>query len=99
MKKIFYSILFFCGLLAGCQENEMTGFEKDGAVYFQIDANYWTNTGDSVVYSFAGKGVTEYTVNLQVDLMGEAVDWDREVRVSIDPELTTAEEGTHYRAL
>ena len=93
MKKIFYSILFFCGLLAGCQENEMTSFENDGAVYFQLNATDWTNTGDSVVYSFAGKGVTEYTVNLQVDLMGEAVDWDREVRVCIDQDLTTAEVG------
>lgn len=99
MKKIFYSILFFCGLLTGCQENEMIGFEKDGAVYFQLTATDWTNMGDSVMYSFAGKDISEYTVNLQVDLMGTAVDKEREVRVSVDPELTTAEEGLHYKAL
>lgn len=97
--KILYAIGFWCILSVACQENEMTGFENDGAVYFQLNANYWTEVADSIVYSFAGKDVTEYTVNLQVDLMGEAVDWDREVRVSIDPELTTAEESTHYRAL
>ena len=99
MKRIFYALCFWGLLLSACQENEMNGFENDGAVYFQLNATDWTNTADSIVYSFAGKGVTEYMVNLQVDLMGEAVDWDREVRVSIDPELTTAEEGTHYRAL
>ena len=99
MKKIFYSIAFLCCLLAGCQENEMNGFESDGAVYFQLNATYWAEVADSIVYSFAGKDVTEYTVNLQVDLMGMAVDRDREVRLAIDPELTTAEEGLHYRAL
>jgi hypothetical protein len=97
--KILYAIGFWCILSVACQENEMTGFENDGAVYFQLNANDWREVADSIVYSFAGKDVTEYTVNLQVDLMGEAVDWDREVRVGIDPELTTAEESTHYRAL
>ena len=67
MKKIFYSIAFLCCLLAGCQENEMNGFESDGAVYFQLNATYWAEVADSIVYSFAGKDVTEYTVNLQVD--------------------------------
>lgn len=99
MKKIFYSIAFLCSLLVGCQENEMRGFESNGAVYFQLNTTYWTEVADSIVYSFAGKDVTEYTVNLQVDLMGMAVDRDREVRLAIDPELTTAEEGLHYRAL
>lgn len=97
--KILYAIGFWCILSVACQENEMTDFENDGAVYFQLNTTYWTEVADSIVYSFAGKDVTEYTVNLQVDLMGMAVDRDREVRLAIDPELTTAEEGLHYRAL
>lgn len=97
--KILYAIGFWCILSVACQENEMTDFENDGAVYFQLNTTDWTEVADSIVYSFAGKDVTEYTVNLQVDLMGMAVDRDREVRLAIDPELTTAEEGLHYRAL
>ena len=97
--KILYVIGFWCILSVACQENEMTDFENDGAVYFQLNTTDWTEVADSIVYSFAGKDVTEYTVNLQVDLMGMAVDRDREVRLAIDPELTTAEEGLHYRAL
>lgn len=97
--KILYAIGFWCILSVACQENEMTDFENDGAVYFQLNATYWAEVADSIVYSFAGKDVTECTVNLQVDLMGMAVDRDREVRLAIDPELTTAEEGLHYRAL
>ena len=40
--------------MSACQENEMNGFENDGAVYFQLNATDWTNTADSIVYSFAG---------------------------------------------
>lgn len=99
MKRIFYALCFWGLLLSACQENEMNGFENDGAVYFQLNATDWTNTMDSVVYSFAGKGVTEYTINLQVDLMGDAADYDREIGYRIDTDLTTAEEGLHYRPL
>lgn len=99
MKKIFYSIIFLGCLLTGCQENEMDNFDSDGAVYFQLNTTDWTNATDSVVYSFAGKTEREVTLNLQVNLMGGAVDYDREIRISVDPELTTAEEGVHYQAL
>lgn len=99
MKKIFYSLMFLGGLFAACQENKMDDFEKDGAIYFQLNATDWNNTTDSVVYSFAGKTETELMVNLQVNLMGAATDRDREVRISIDKERTTAEEGVHYKTL
>ena len=39
--KILYAIGFWCILSVACQENEMTDFENDGAVYFQLNATYW----------------------------------------------------------
>ena len=87
------------GLLsAACQENEMKDFDSNGAVYFQLSAQ-WSNSVDSVVYSFAGKPEDTYTVKLQVNLMGSAADYERTVRVTLDKQLTTAKEGTHYDAL
>ena len=98
MKKTFYAMVFCGALLAACQENEMNTFDSEGAVYFQLASN-WADAVDSVVYSFAGKTIAEDTVWLQVDLMGEAVDRDRTLKLSVDAENTTAVEGTHYEAL
>lgn len=50
-------------------------------VYFQTNPSDWNNLADSVLYSFAGKDVTEKTLNLQVNLMGEAVGYDRKFRL------------------
>lgn len=98
MKKIFYIGILLGLLSAACQENEMKDFDSNGAVYFQLSTR-WSNTVDSVVYSFAGKPEDTYTMKLQVNLMGSATDYDRTVRVVLDQEHTTAKEGTHYDAL
>ena len=98
MKKIFY-LGILLGLLSACQENKMDGFDSNGAVYFQTNPSDWNNLADSVLYSFAGKDVTEKTLNLQVNLMGEAVGYDRKFRLVVDKEKTTAKAGVHYRTL
>lgn len=98
MKKIFY-LGILLGLLSACQENKMDGFDSNGAVYFQTNPSDWNNLADSVLYSFAGKDVTEKTLNLQVNLMGEAVGYDRKFRLVVDQEKTTAKVGVHYRTL
>ncbi len=98
MKKIFY-IGIILGLLTACQENEMSDFNCTGAVYFQINPSDWNDLTDSVPYSFAGKEVTEQTLNLQVNLMGDPSNYDRKIRLVVDREKTTAEAGVHYRAL
>ena len=85
MKKIFY-LGILLGLLSACQENKMDGFDSNGAVYFQTNPSDWNNLADSVLYSFAGKDVTEKTLNLQVNLMGEAVGYDRKFRLVVDQE-------------
>lgn len=98
MKKIIYSMIFLCSLLVGCQENEMNTFDNEGAVYFQLSSD-WNDMVDSVVYSFAGKIIEEDTLWLQVDLMGEAVNRDRALKLSVDAEHTDAIDGTHYAPL
>ena len=98
MKKTTYIVLTWCMLLGACQENEQIDFDSSGAVYFQI-ADSWSDLTDSIVYSFAGKESDEQTLNIQVNLMGEAVDYERHVRVAVDLERTTAKEGLHYQAL
>lgn len=98
MKKIFYIGILF-GLLTACQENKMNDFDCTGAVYFQINPSYWSDLSYSILYSFAGKKVTEKTFNIQVNLMGETVNRDRKIRLVVDREKTTAEAGVHYRAL
>jgi len=98
MKKRFYIALFTGLFTLACSENDMDGFDSDGAVYFQLDSQ-WSNAVDSVVYSFAGKTADTYTVKLPVNLMGAAADYDREVRIAVDQAHTTAEAGKHYDAL
>lgn len=98
MKKIFY-IGMLLGLLTACQENERDDFGSTGAIYFQTNPSDWNNTTDSILYSFAGKAVEEKTLHLQVNLMGEATDHDRKIRLVADQEKTTAEAGVHYQAL
>lgn len=98
MKKIGILGMFLGLLLAACQENEMNGFDSEGAVYFQL-SSLWGNTVDSIIYSFAGKAEDTYTLKLQVNLMGAAADHDRTVRLAVDKNRTTAVEGTHYEAL
>lgn len=98
MKKIFYIGILF-GLLTACQENKMNDFDCTGAVYFQINPSNWNDLTDSVFFSFVGKKVTEQTLNLQVNLLGDPVDRDRKIRLVVDREKTTAEAGVHYRAL
>ena len=70
MKKIYYIILGLLVGLVACQENDKTDFDSNGAVYFQVNQGSWSDTRDSIVYSFAGKDGDSQTLNVQVNLMG-----------------------------
>ena len=57
MKKLGY--IFLClAVLWSCQDNADYPFKGKDAVYFQLqtDDYYWTQTLDSMVYTFAGRG-------------------------------------------
>ena len=99
MKKICYIMVGLLIGLAACQENDKTGFDNDGTVYFQVNQNSWKDMSDSIVYSFAGKDGDTQTVNLHVNLLGNTVDYERHVRLAVNAEKTTAQEGLHYAAL
>lgn len=100
MKKLGY--MFLClAALWGCQDNADYPFKGKDAVYFQLqtDDYYWTQTLDSMVYTFAGKGVDEDTLWVRVNLQGDTVSYARKIFVVADEEKTTAEAGLHYEAL
>ena len=99
MKKLYYIILGLLVGLVACQENDKTDFDSNGAVYFQVNQGSWSDTRDSIVYSFAGKDGDSQTLNVQVNLMGGAVNYERHVRVVVNSGKTTAQEGIHYAAL
>lgn len=99
MKKI--NLLLMVSLLVlffSCKENDMADFTGKDCVYFQLNS-YWTQTKDSLSFSFAGSEATESTINLQVDLMGQTVDRDRKVKLTVVDDQTTATAGTQYKAL
>lgn len=100
MKKLYYIFLLLI-TLGSCKDNADYPFMGKDAVYFQLQSEsyYWTTTLDSIVYSFAGKGVDQDTLWVRVNLEGETVPEGRPVIVVVDEEKTTAEEGLHYEAL
>ena len=71
MKKLYYIILGLLVGLVACQENDKTDFDSNGAVYFQVNPSSWSDTRDSIVYSFAGKDGDSQTLNVQVNLIGK----------------------------
>ena len=87
MKKLGY--IFLClAALWSCQDNADYPFKGKDAVYFQLqtDDYYWTQTLDSMVYTFAGKGVEEDTLWVRVNLQGDAVPYARDILVVTDDE-------------
>lgn len=100
MKKIYFIFLLLLAL-GSCKDNADYPFSGKDAVYFQLEKNssYWSRTLDSLVYSFAGKGVDEDTLWVRVNLEGKTSTEPRPVVVVVDEEKTTAKAGLHYEAL
>ena len=63
MKKLYYIFLLLI-TFGSCKDDANYPFAGKDAVYFQLQAEsyYWTKTLDSIVYSFAGKGVDRKSV-------------------------------------
>ena len=94
-KNILYILILLSGLLVeGCKKSEPTLYDTNlSAVYFQgITAK------DSITYSFVGKTGPD-TVFVPVQLMGNAAQDARKIKVNVNPAVTTAKEGTHYEKL
>lgn len=100
MKKIYCIFLILAAFLS-CRDNADFPFQGEDAVYFQLNTTgyTWTKTLDSMVYSFAGKGVDEDTLWIRVNLEGTATPQARPLNIVIDEANTTAQAGLHYEAL
>lgn len=84
-------VVALCGaFMTSCSENERLVFHEKPCVYF----NSVTET-DSIPYSFAAVIQDTATVNVPVEIIGEAVNEDRAVAFQADP-ASTAKAGTHY---
>lgn len=88
MKKLIY-ILSTITLCVGCQANELL-FSSDNSVYFK-------ESTDSTKVSFTYIDDTEYNITIYTAIVGDIVDYDREVKVKID--YHNCIEGVDYVAI
>lgn len=96
MKKYIYItsiLIFIIASLSSCDNDNMVFHEKNG-LYFVTEKGV-----DSIYYSFLGRTIEMDTLNIPIEVMGVATDNDRNYKIEIDNELTTAEEGLHYKKL
>ena len=83
-------------LLTACKKGELTSYDQPDMVY--IYKNYFSNTNDSAIYSFAIKppSLMQDTVKIPIRIMGLAKDFDRVVKVEMISDSTTAIVNQHY---
>lgn len=98
MKKLLIFSILLATWCVSCKNNENYPFKGTDSVYFQINEK-WEVMQDSIIYTFAGKGVDEDIIAMRINLLGYASSHDRKVSVVVDAENTTAKEGLHYQAL
>jgi len=92
-------MIVFIVALTSCEENDKMIYNDDHAIYFQLfDANDKLEV-DSVLYSFATGTKKVDTVDLNVKVLGTAVDYDRFFNVKVVEEQTTAHVEKHYTAI
>jgi hypothetical protein len=97
MKKIHYAIGFVFALLFfwAC-ENELDGiYSGDQAVYFP----YFTESSDSITYSFLGNPRDKDTIFLPLRLQGYVMDVPQRLQLRIVDAKSTAREGVHFEPL
>lgn len=97
MKKYAFIITSFClALMFYACENELEGvYSGQQAVYFP----HFTETADSITFSFLGMPGETGTAFLTVRLLGHAQPHPQQVALRVVQEKTTAVEGQHFQAL
>lgn len=96
MKSIYNKALIFFAVLAAvsCKKNEIDPTYK-GSSQIIMGGDYWVNNSDrdSVVFSFAEyeTNVTEGEVLMNVNMAGQVSSQDREFKISVEPNGTTAQ--------
>lgn len=100
-------ILLLIGAVAwACKLEEIPVFDSDvEGIYFQrVSRTTQSSTGailsytytDSTALSFSGFQGTSSIQSIPIRTMGKLKDYDRPVKVEIDPERTTATRGVHF---
>lgn len=92
------------GMLTSCNEDEIPTFETDDAgIYFQNggQTRFYINIdayNDSTTFSFSecDDNVKDTTLYARIRTLGKVRDYDRNVKVVVDKELSTAVEGKHF---
>ena len=106
MKNIY--LLLIVGLIlmaSSCSKEDVEVFSgEEAGVYFQYRSS-WNLTGtewyrDSTTYSFAAAAPTAKgaIISAIIKTIGKVVDYDRPVKIVVNPTGTTAIEGVHYEA-
>ncbi len=100
-KNYLYLLVALVVLMSACKENEREFYPASRAsVYFQLEASAESEAIEEFRYSFVKKLDQKVdTAYLTVGIIGNAVDYDRRFSVEVDTEMTTAEEGLHYKVL
>lgn len=102
--RYLFLLIFVFPLTWACSQEDIPVFDNDVAgIYFQRVSS-WIEGGaesysDSAAYSFSGAGadITQRTYNVvTIKSMGKQRDYDRPVKVVVDPERTTATRGVHF---
>lgn len=93
--KTTYTILFFAAavlIAAACDRKESFPYSGDDKINF---------ANDSLYFSFGAEpfSVVDTTLLIGVEIIGLPREYDREYRITLDSEHTTARLGDHYDAL
>lgn len=89
-------------LLGSCEKHELDTYDHPANVYFHLedDADPENSRRDSIVYTFAyDMSKAQDTVFIPVRLSGVRESRERQYRVAVEPDSSTAIAGTHYEAL
>lgn len=103
MKRHFTYCLSALAMLLAFSSCEKKGIELYGdEAYLVFEMPTWglANTPmDSMVCSFPALGdeCTEYVMNFKMRIIGKAVDYDRQVKLKVNAEESTAQEGVNFR--
>ncbi|NML37820.1 DUF4843 domain-containing protein [Chitinophaga sp. G-6-1-13] len=102
MKKLI--IIYALALLAAsCTKDAGLTYTEKDKIYFAYNYLYYTQVIEynKVVFSFGMRpdSIIKDTAKIGIRVMGQQADKNRQYRISIDKDSTTAQEGVHYEGL
>ncbi|MCA5006324.1 DUF4843 domain-containing protein [Sphingobacterium bovistauri] len=91
-----WSIILTAIILTACQKDELTTFDHDSGIYFDLLGD----DRDSIIYTFAyNMNKASDTVHIPVSISGIRESKDKSYSVYVEADSSTASEGIHYQKL